>query len=421
MKIIADLHIHSHYSRATSKQMNIEELSYYAKRKGLNLLGVGDFTHPLWLKEIKEKLKEVEKDAGIYYYNGMNFILSGEVSLVYIQDKKVRKVHLVILSKSFDDVEKINEFLEKKTDLKVDGRPTINMSCPEFVEKIIELSNDNFIFPAHAWTPWFGVFGSKSGFDSIKECFQDQEKNIYAIETGLSSDPEMNWRLSSLDKFTLLSNSDSHSPWSSRIGRECNIFEMKELSYDELIRIIKEKDSKRFLFTIEVDPSYGKYHYDGHRKCNVSLDPSESMKLNNICPVCKKPLTIGVLHRVEELADRPRGFYPKDYIPFIKILPLTELIAKKYNLNLFSKKVFEIEEKFIKKFGSELNTLLNTDEKELRKIDKNLVDLIIKNRKGELKIIPGYDGVYGELIIENEVRKRSKKKIKRNIIDFINE
>ncbi|MBU5678494.1 MAG: endonuclease Q family protein [Candidatus Aenigmatarchaeota archaeon] len=419
MRIIADLHIHSHYSRATSKQMNIEELCYYAKRKGLDLLGTGDFTHPLWLNEIEEKLEEVESNCGVYSYKGMYFILSGEVSLVYLQEKKLRKVHLVILSKSFDDVKKINEFLENKTNLKSDGRPTIEMSCPEFVEKIVEISEDNFIFPAHAWTPWFGIFGSKSGFDSIKECFQDQEKNIHAIETGLSSDPEMNWRLSSLDKFTLLSNSDSHSPWSSRIGRECNVFEMKEISYDELIKIIKNKDSKKFLFTIEVDPSYGKYHYDGHRNCNVILDPEESLKLNNICPVCKKPLTIGVLHRVEELADRPRGFVPKNAIPFIKILPLTELIAKKYKLNLFSKKVFEIEEKFISRFGSELATLLNANEEELKEVDENLVDLIIKNREGKLNIKPGYDGVYGELLLEDKVIERKIKRGEKNIRDFL--
>ncbi|MEM5812928.1 MAG: endonuclease Q family protein [Candidatus Aenigmatarchaeota archaeon] len=419
MRVIADLHIHSHYSRATSKEMNIEELCYYAKRKGINLLGTGDFTHPLWLKEIEEKLIETESNSGIYSYKGMYFVLSGEVSLVYTQDKKVRKVHLVILSKSFDDVKEINEFLEKKTNLKADGRPTIEISCPEFVEKIIEISKDNFIFPAHAWTPWFGIFGSKSGFDSIKECFQDQEKNIHAIETGLSSDPEMNWRLSSLDRFTLLSNSDAHSPWSSRIGRECNVFEMKEISYKELIKIIKEKDTKKFLFTIEVDPAYGKYHYDGHRNCNVSLDPKESMKLNNICPVCKKQLTIGVLHRVEELADRPRGFIPKNAIPFIKILPLTELIAKKYKLNLFSKKVFEIEEKFISRFGSELATLLDAKEEELAEVDKNLVDLIIKNREGKLTIIPGYDGVYGELIIDEKIIERGIKRGEKSIEDFI--
>ncbi|MEM5834965.1 MAG: endonuclease Q family protein [Candidatus Aenigmatarchaeota archaeon] len=419
MRVIADLHIHSHYSRATSKEMNIEELCYYAKRKGINLLGTGDFTHPLWLKEIEEKLIETESNSGIYSYKGMYFVLSGEVSLVYTQDKKVRKVHLVILSKSFDDVKEINEFLEKKTNLKADGRPTIEISCPEFVEKIIEISRDNFIFPAHAWTPWFGIFGSKSGFDSIKECFQDQEKNIHAIETGLSSDPEMNWRLSSLDRFTLLSNSDAHSPWSSRIGRECNVFEMKEISYKELIKIIKEKDTKKFLFTIEVDPAYGKYHYDGHRNCNVSLDPKESMKLNNICPVCKKQLTIGVLHRVEELADRPRGFIPKNAIPFIKILPLTELIAKKYKLNLFSKKVFEIEEKFISRFGSELATLLDAKEEELAEVDKNLVDLIIKNREGKLTIIPGYDGVYGELIIDEKIIERGIKRSEKSIEDFI--
>jgi uncharacterized protein (TIGR00375 family) len=416
MIVFADLHIHSKYSRASSEKMNIEELSYYAKRKGLNLLGTGDFTHPLWFKELKEKLKEIEKNCGIYKYNEMLFVLSSEISLVYFQDKKLRKVHLLILSPSFEIAEQINDFLKDKADLKSDGRPTISLPCPEFTEKIIDISEDNMVIPAHAWTPWFGIFGSKSGFDSIKECFQDQEKNIYAIETGLSSDPEMNWMLSSLDRFALISNSDSHSPWSSRIGRECNVFDMEDLSYKELKNIVKTKNRKKFLYTIEVDPAYGKYHYDGHRKCGICLEPKEAMKMNNICPVCKKPLTIGVLHRVEELADREYGYVPENAIPFKKILPLTELIAAKYNLGLFSKKVFEIEEKFVNRFGSELATLLIAEKEEIEKIDKNLAEIIIKNREGKLRIKPGYDGVYGSLDLNENcdfTRNESKNNLKR--------
>ncbi len=416
MIVFADLHIHSKYSRASSEKMNIEELSYYAKRKGLNLLGTGDFTHPLWFKELKENLEEIEKNSGIYKYNEMLFVLSTEISLVYFQDKKLRKVHLLILSPNFEIVEQINDFLKDKTDLKSDGRPTISLSCPEFTEKIIEISEDNMIIPAHAWTPWFGVFGSKSGFDSIKECFQDQEKNIYAIETGLSSDPEMNWRLSSLDKFALISNSDSHSPWSSRIGRECNVFNMEEISYKELKNIIKTKNVKKFLYTIEVDPAYGKYHFDGHRKCGIFLEPREAMKMNNICPICKKHLTIGVLHRVEELADREYGYVPEGAIPFKKILPLAELIAAKYKIGLFSKKVFEIEEKFVNRFGSELATLLKAEKEEIEKIDENLAEIIIKNREGKIKIKPGYDGVYGSLDLNGNddfARNESKNDLKR--------
>ncbi|MEM7827080.1 MAG: endonuclease Q family protein [Candidatus Aenigmatarchaeota archaeon] len=412
MKIIADLHIHSHYSRATSEKMNVEELSHYASLKGLNLLGTGDFTHPLWFKELKEKLDNVED--GIYQFNKMNFILSSEISLIYLQNKKLRKVHLVVLSPSFEIVEQINQWLLTKGRLDYDGRPIFSMTCPEFTEKIMEISKDNFIVPAHAWTPWFGIFGSNSGFDSVEECFQDQTKNIHALETGLSSDPEMNWRLSSLDKYTLISNSDSHSPWSSRIGRECNVFELNKLTYRNLINAIKEKNPKRFLYTIEVDPAYGKYHFDGHRNCGIVLEPKEAIKMNNICPVCKRPLTIGVLHRVEELADREPGFVPKNAIPFKRLLPLTELIANKYKIGLFSKRVFEKEQFFIKRFGNELNVLLNAEIDELKEVDENLADTIIKNREGKIEINPGYDGVYGEPIINDKMLKKDIKKNNQN-------
>jgi len=410
MKIVADLHIHSHYSRATSEKMNIDELSHYAKLKGINLLGTGDFTHPLWFKELKQKLEQ--KEEGIFAVNDMNFILSSEISLIYSQDKKMRKVHLITLSPSFEIAEQINEWLLTKGRLDYDGRPIFGMTCPEFAEKVMEISKDNFIIPAHCMTPWFGIFGSKSGFDSVEECFKDQTKHIYALETGLSADPEMLWRISSLDNYSLVSNSDSHSPWSSRIGRECNVFDFEKLTYKNLINAIKTRDKNRFLYTIEVDPSYGKYHYDGHRNCNISLSPEESKKYNNICPVCKRPLTIGVLHRVEELADRPEGFVLKDAIPFKRLLPLAELIAKKYSTGLFSKKVFEMEKMFIEKFDNELNVLLNADYNELSKTDDKLADAIIRNREGKIKINPGYDGVYGEPLLND------KKKIRKSATEI---
>lgn len=408
MKVFADLHIHSHYSRATSGQMNIEELSRFGARKGLNLIGTGDFSHPLWFRELKEKLgKDVE---GIYNYNGMNFLLSNEISLMYSQGGKGRKVHLVVLSPDFGTADQITNWLKTKGRVDYDGRPIFGMSCPEFAEKVMEISDDNFIIPAHAWTPWFGIFGSMSGFDSVKECFQDMEKHIHAIETGLSSDPQMNWRLSSLDKYSLISNSDSHSPWPSRIGRECNVFEMKELTYRNVINSIKSKDPRRFLYTIEVDPSYGKYHFDGHRACNISLEPKYAIKIKNICPSCGKPLTIGVLHRVEELADRPESYVKKDAVPFRKLLPLAEIIAGKMRTSPLSKKAVSIESAFINIFGSELNALLEAEETELSKVNHEIAELIIKNREGSIEVIPGYDGVYGIPVINGDERETMKNK-----------
>lgn len=406
MKIFADLHIHSHYSRATSGKMNIKELSFFAKRKGINLLGTGDFSHPLWSKELKNLLEP--SDEGIYSFKGMNYILSNEISLMYSQGGKGRKVHLVILSPSFEVADQITEWLKTKGRVDYDGRPIFGISCPEFTEKIMEISDKNFIIPAHIWTPWFGLFGSKSGFDSVKECFQDQEKHIHALETGLSSDPQMNWRLSQLDKYALVSNSDSHSPWPSRIGRECNAFDISNLTYNILIGAIKEKDPKKFLYTIEVDPSYGKYHFDGHRDCHFSSSPQESRRLKGICPVCKKPLTIGVLNRVEELADRQDGYIPEGAIPFRKMLPLAEIISGLYGSALLSKYVVEKENALIDKFGTELNILLEVDENDLSKVDSELASTIIKNRKGKLDVLPGYDGVYGEPLLGS--KKSSNKK-----------
>jgi uncharacterized protein (TIGR00375 family) len=399
MKVVSDFHIHSHYSRATSGQMNIEELSKFGSRKGLHLIGTGDFSHPLWNKELREKLGR--GSDGIYSYNGMNFILTNEISLMYSQAGKGRKVHILFMAPDFEVVDQINDWLKKKGRVDYDGRPIFGMSCPEFAEKIMEISGDNFIVPAHCMTPWFGIFGSMSGFDSVEECFQDQTKNIHALETGLSADPSMLWRISSLDKFSLISNSDSHSPWPSRIGRECNVFELGKLSYKNIISSIKEKDPKKFLYTIEVDPSYGKYHVDGHRACGISMMPHESIKLNNICPICKKPLTIGVLHRIEELADRPDGYVQKNSIPFKKLLPLAELIAGKYKTSPLSKKAVAKEAEFIEKFGSELNVLLDVPGEELEKVDKDIAELIIKDREEKLEILPGYDGVYGIPIINS--------------------
>jgi len=425
MKVFADLHLHSKYSRATSKEMNLEQLSKNAKLKGLNLLGTSDFTFKLWLGELKKKLEPVDS-TGLFKYGDIFWMLTTEVSTVYAQENKIRKVHHVIHTSSFDVVDQIRDSLSKYGNLSIDGRPVVKMTSPELVESLIGIDKDILIIPAHAWTSWYGILGEFSGFNSMEECYQDQTKYIYALETGMSSDPPMNWRLSALDKFTLVSNSDSHSPWVWRIGRECNVFELKELSYGQIREAIKKKDEKRFLFTIETSPSYGKYHFTGHRNCGIDLHPKEALKLNNICPKCGRKLTIGVLQRVEQLADRPEGFVPKDAIPFRDIIPLYEIISHVTGVNqLYSRKVIEEQNKLIQKFGTELNVLLEASEEELENAtDKKIVDAIIKTREEKVKFIPGYDGVYGRPFFSEEEFKKAKKqqeiksKEQKRLVDF---
>jgi len=413
LKIFADFHIHSKYARATSPQMDLENISKFGKLKGLNLIGTGDFTHPDWLKELKQKLNPIE-DTGIYSYNGMKFMLTTEISTIYEQDNKTRKIHHVVHVPNFEIIDQIRDILENKgAKLGIDGRLTLNnIASDEFVELLRNVYKDILIIPAHAWTPWYGVLGSKSGFDRIEDCYKDQTKYIYGLETGLSSDPAMNWRLSSLDKFTLMSNSDSHSHWPWRLGRECNVFEIDRLTYSEIFNIIKNKDKKKFLFTIEVDPAYGKYHWTGHRNCHVMLPPKKAMKINNICPKCKRPLTIGVEQRVEKLADRPEGYKPKNAIPFKKLIPLAELIKVVFKIDtLYSKTIWNEYMKLINKFGSEFKVLLETPIEELKKeTNEKLAKFIILNREEKIKIIPGYDGVYGIPVFDENKFKEFKQK-----------
>ncbi|MGB9748298.1 MAG: endonuclease Q family protein [Candidatus Woesearchaeota archaeon] len=399
--LFADLHIHSRYSRATSKDLNIENLERFARIKGLNLLGTGDFTHPKWFSELKEKLSD-DGTGILKTKNNFKFVLQTEISLVYSQDKKIRKVHLILLAKNFEIVNQINSMLLRFGRLDYDGRPTFGAKAYEIVELLKEIDKNIEIIPAHIWTPWFSVFGSNSGFNSLEECFKDQTKNIFALETGLSSDPEMNWKLSKLDSYTLVSNSDSHSYWPYRIGRECNVFDLneEELSYEKLINSIRTR--KNFLMTIEVDPAYGKYHFDGHRNCNVILNPEESIKFNNICPICHKKLTVGVLHRVFELSDRKEFIKPENAIGFKRILPLQELISLKTEKGVLTKENWEIYNKLISAFGNEFNVLLNVEMKELMNVvGKDLAELIMSNRSNKIAVKPGYDGVYGVPIINN--------------------
>ncbi len=410
MRIIADFHLHSRFSRATSKDLNLNSLSSGAKLKGLNLLGTGDWSHPSWIKELKETLTEMS-GSGIYSFKDVNFILTTEVSTIFERGGKVRKIHHIIHLPSFEIAEQVNEILGKHGNLKSDGRPILTVDAVSLVEEAMKISKDIFIYPGHAWTPFFGAVGSKSGFDSLEECYQDQVKHIHALETGLSSDPPMNWRLSKLDRFALLSNSDAHSanPW--RIGREANVFELKKLDYWELHKAIEEKDTKRFLFTVEVEPSYGKYHFDGHRNCNLWLTPDQTKKMNGICPKCKRRLTIGVLNRVEQLADRPEGFAPKDAIQFKTLLPLYEIISFAAGTGkLYSKSTIEENYKLIKTFGNEFNVLLEASREDLLKsTSEKVAHAIIKVREGKVKYVPGYDGNYGKPVFDENFKLEEMK------------
>lgn len=391
--LFGDFHIHSKYSRACSTNISFENLVKWAKIKGLNLLGTGDFTHPLWIKEIKEKL--VEKN-GFYFYEDFPFIITGEISFIYTKGKG-RRIHLVVLVPSVEVAEKINSYLDTLGRRDYDGRPIFGISCEEFVKQMRKISEDIEIIPAHIWTPYFGVFGSMSGFDSLKEAFGDEFENIHAIETGMSSDPEMNWRIAELEKKSIVSFSDAHSFWPFRLGREATIFH-KVNSYSEIIKQIRENS---FIATIETDPAYGKYHYDGHANCNFSSPPEETKKLNGICPVCKKNLTIGVDNRVEQLATNSKGFKTKNAKPYYKILPLHEILALFFGTAMESKTVWNLYNSLIETFGTELNILFNVSEGEFVKNDINpkLIELIIKNREEKIKIKPGYDGEYGVAVL----------------------
>ena len=402
--LIADFHIHSKYSRACSENLTLENIDLYANKKGLDILGTGDMTHPKWFNEIKNKLKEKEGEKGIYELKEnphVRFVLSTELALVFEKDKKIRKIHIVVLAPSIEVLEKINNELSRYSNLAIDGRPTLNISGAEIIDLFKSISNDIFVFPAHAWTPWFGVFGSKSGFDSLKEAFDERYKEIYAIETGLSSDPPMNWRISSLDDIALISNSDAHSL--ENLGREANMFDLEKISYINIISSIK---NKTFYGTLEYYPEEGKYHFDGHRNCNVELAPKDAIKMNNICPICKKPLTLGVLHRIEDLADRDVGYIPKNAKPFKHIIPLLELISYVLNKNKYSKVVRDSYNYLITQYKNEINLLLNADLDSIKSFNEDLAKALYNIRNDKVNVIPGYDGVFGRIDPLNRLDKK---------------
>ncbi len=426
-RVIADLHIHSKYSRATSEKMDLKEIARFAHIKGLKLVGSGDFTHPRWFDELKKNLIELT-GTGLYRLSDnpkgpVHFMITAEVCTIFPFKGKVRKIHHVILVPSLDIAAQVKDRLAQYGDLTVDGRPILNLTAPQLVEEVVSISCDNVVIPAHVWTPWFSLFGAFSGFDAIDECYQDTTRYIPAIETGLSSDPPMNWRLSSLSKLALVSNSDCHSSWPWRIGREANVFELERLSYHEIVDAIRRKDPRRFKFTIETDPRYGKYHWTGHRNCKVSFSPQEATKLGNRCPVCRKELTKGVEQRVEELADRPAGFKPETAIGYVHLLPLSEIIATVLQTTYNgAQKVWNIYNPLVAKFGDEYTVLIDVPIKELAQIvDSRIAEAIVRVRENTVRIVPGYDGVYGTIkIFEDQSEKQRLGSVKqRSIADFI--
>ncbi|MCS7096900.1 MAG: endonuclease Q family protein [Candidatus Methanomethylicia archaeon] len=405
MKVYADLHIHSKYSGGSSLQMNIPTLVSYALIKGLNLLGTGDCFHPSWLRELKENLVSV--DGGLYHYRlnpHVMFIAQSEVGTIFEFNGKKRRVHHVILMPSLEVAEQLSDCLSRYGDVISNGRPIFNIHPSELIDIVLSVESECLIFPAHIWTPWWSMFGSFSGVDRIEDCYSDKVNKIYAIETGLSSDPEMNWCVSQLNKFSILSFSDSHSPYPFRLGREACLFNLNKLNYKELVNTIKSRDKSKFLMTIEVDPAYGKYHWSGHRNCNVGpLSPNEARKLNYICPICGRKLTKGVEDRVEELSDRPKGFMPQDHIDFIKVLPLQTIIAFSMGISedevhkLNSGSIWNLYSKLVSRFGSEFNVLLEAPIDEISKLSSTIALYIKCMRERRYSITPGFDGVYGKI------------------------
>ncbi len=414
MKFAADLHLHSRFSRATSINMNIRALDAWARIKGIKILGTGDFTHPEWLSELNRDLEPAE--PGLFKLKGKNsptrFLLSAEVSCIYSKNGQVRKIHIVVYAPTIEVVEKINARLSRIGNLASDGRPILGLDAKELVKIVLDASEQCLVVPAHAMTPWFGIFGSKSGFDSLQECFEDYTKYIYAIETGLSADPEMLWRIPDGRRVALISNSDAHSP--QKLAREANIFDTG-IDYFEIIEAIKNKDPEKFLYTIEFFPAEGKYHFDGHRACNASFSPQESKRYNGNCPVCGRELTIGVVNRIEELADRPEGYKPPGAIPFKHFVPLQEIIADALKVMTASKQVQMEYDNLVKNFGSEFAVLLGPSRADLEKVSlPEIAEGVIRVREGRVSVVPGYDGVYGKIkIFDDEIVAKATGKQKK--------
>ena len=410
MKIIADLHIHSRFSMATSKEGTPENLDFWARKKGISLIGTGDFTHPVWREELKERL--VSEGNGLYRLRdayvkeesrkfpgeGTRFVVSGEISSIYKKNGKTRKVHNVILLPSLEAADAMAQRLEKIGNIHSDGRPILGLDSHDLLEMMLDVCPEGILIPAHIWTPHFSVLGAKSGFDSVEECFEELAPYIHALETGLSSDPAMNWRISKLDRYQLVSNSDAHSP--SKLGREANLLDI-DCSYEGLYRAIQTGEGLEG--TVEFFPEEGKYHFDGHRKCGVSLSPMEAERLGGICPVCGKKLTMGVDHRVEQLADRAEGFVKKDGKKYESLVPLPEVISACMGYSTASKKVQGCFEQMIQTLGTEFDILRNVPSEDIKSCAGERIAEGIENvRTGNVKRIPGYDGEYGKIELFDE-------------------
>lgn len=427
MKFTADLHMHSRYSRATSKDMVLEETDRIAAEKGILVLGTGDCTHPKWFKELSDKLEPAE--AGLFRlkkkykkrtiwgtFADTRFILSGEISSIYPREGKTRRVHTIMLLPSLESARRLNEVLGKRGNIASDGRPILGIDCEELAGIVFGIDLRAMIIPAHLWTPWFGMLGSMSGFDSVKECFGAYADKIIAVETGLSSDPAMNWRLSGLNGVAMISNSDSHSP--RKIGREATMFDA-ELSYDGIREAIvngapknrKKRNANNMVATIEFFPEEGKYFYDGHRTCGVSMTPKETKKNRGICRVCGRSVTVGVLSRVDALADvrvktAGKGNLREcgDRVPYYNIIQLDEIIADVLRIGVKTKKVRSAYERLVKGCGTEMDILLHVGEEQLlRHADSSVARGIMGMRKGKVLIVPGYDGEYGKISIRNNI------------------
>jgi len=417
MRFIADLHIHSKYSRATSKDMAPEALWRWAQLKGITVVGTGDFTHPAWLMELTERLepagdglfrlkKEFQsKDIPDSVRADVFFMLSSEISCIYKKNGRTRKIHSIVYVPDLIDCAKINIALSRIGNLASDGRPILGLDAKVLLKIVMDTCPHAMFVPAHAWTPHFSVFGAESGFDSLEECFEEFTPHIHAIETGLSSDPPMNWRWSALDRITLISNSDAHSP--AKMGREANIFDT-EISYSAIADAITTK--KNFLGTIEFFPEEGKYHYDGHRACGVNLSPKETIRHNYLCPQCGRRVTVGVMHRVEKLADRVDGFKPEGALPFYSVIPLTEILAETLEVGVASKAVDQEYQKLIQRLGSEFKILLDSSLPDIERVASPIIrEAIARVRQGNVHITPGFDGEFGKIkIFEGAERKQIK-------------
>jgi len=425
MQVVSDLHLHSRFSRAVSSQMVLPVIAEWAQKKGIGLVATGDWTHPVWFRELKANLT---KEKGLYRlkddkYKNIRFLLSTEVSSIYSQDGETRRIHTLIFSPNFETVEKINrELTNRGANLLSDGRPIIGLSAREIAEICLSIDDQCLIIPAHIWTPWFSLYGSKSGFDSIKACFGELSSEIHAIETGLSSDPAMNWRISELLDKNVVSFSDAHSP--QKLGREATVFDIEEMNYKNVRNALIGKGKDRISYTIEFYPEEGKYHYTGHRKCKVCYSPKEARKKGATCPVCGKGLTIGVMSRVESLASIDaeivsekdeygvRWIKEKDgkHIPYVMLVPLIEIISEVVLAGVGSQKALTLYEQLINSFDNEFNVLLETKLVDIQKVGgERLSEAISKVRSGDIYIEPGYDGVFGNVGIWKEKEEQEDK------------